>query len=135
MDPKDEVGDDAEVAASPAAQRPEHVRVSVLIDGTKLPVCRGDPHREKVVQGQTKPTTSQTKAAAERDAGDTDRRTGTGGQGGAFASQRRGNVDQLTSRPDRGGSVALVDPDPIQPTQIEHDTVGERRIPGIAMAT
>src|SRR5206468_5413732 len=102
-----EAGDDAAVAASAAAQRPEQVGVVGAVDRVQRAV-RGDYRgRPEVVAGQAVRAGEDPDAAAERAAGDADRRARAGGQGAAVGGQRRVQVDELDPRADDGRAVAL----------------------------
>src|SRR5947209_20105096 len=69
-----EAGDDAEVPAATAAQRPQQVRIGRLVDLTDLAVGGDDLGGVEVVAGEPERTGREPLASAERHPGDPHRR-------------------------------------------------------------
>ena len=85
--------------------------MAMRVSGPQLTICRHDLGTQHVVRGQAEPATRQAHPAAERMAGDTDRRARAGGNRQPVRRQRRVDVDQLRPGADRRRAVMHVDSD------------------------
>ena len=128
MHPQLEARDDAEVAAAPAAQRPEQVLVAAPVDPAQPAVGRHHHDAGHVVGGQAPGARGEAVAAAEREAAEPDRRAGPERHRPAAAGERVGDLDRLRARADRRAAAAAVDRDPAQAPQVDDHALAERRV-------
>jgi hypothetical protein len=129
-----EARDDPEVAAAPAAQRPEQVGVAAGIDAAQPPVCRHHNEAGDVVGGQPEGARGEAVAAAEREAAEADRRARAAGHRATVAGERVHHLDHVRSRPDARAAGAAVDRDRAQTPQVDQDALAERRVAGVGVA-
>ena len=135
VDRESELGDDPEVAAAPALQRPQQVRVGCRVDRLERTVGGHDLRADEVVCGQAELSPRESKAATERHAGDAHRRARPGRECGPGPGERGGDIDQLCAGADRGGARAGVDRDRVELSQVEDDPARQRRVTGVTVTT
>src|SRR5688572_5325784 len=92
--PEGEGGEDAEVAAACAAQRPEQVRFAMLIALDDAAIRQHYLCCEQAVRGEPVFAAEDAEPAAQGEAGDSDRRTASGRDGEAVFVQRVVHVSE-----------------------------------------
>ena len=124
---------DPEVAAAPAAQRPEQVRVVARVDAAQPPVGRDHHEPRDVVGRQPERPRGEAVAAAEREPAEADGRARAAGHRAAVAGERVHDLDHVRARADARAAAAAVDGDRPQPPQVDDDAFVERRVAGVGM--
>ena len=125
VQPEEERGDDAEVAAA-AAQRPEEIGVLRLAGGDEAAVGEHDVGLEQIVDGQPELAREVAQPAAEGDAADAG-----GGDDAARRGQPEGvgGVVQIAQRRaalDAGGAGLGIDADPVHRREVDDQPVVDR---------
>jgi hypothetical protein len=131
--PQRERGHDPEVAAPAAAAGPEQVVIRVGVHVAYAAVRGHDARREQVVTREAEAPARKPVPAAEREAGNADRRARAGWHGHPSARERALHVDQLRGRPHRGAPAR--EPHASQLRQVEHHAFTRGGIARIAVAT
>ncbi len=129
--PQDELGDNAELAASGAAQRPEEVVVTLLVAGHDAPVGEHDLRADELVRREPVPTAEDPEPAAEREPGDAHRRPAAGGDREAALVERVVDVDEQRAGAD--GREPVGDRDRAHRGDVDDDP-RRRGAPGEAVA-
>ena len=129
-----EPGRDAEVPAA-AANRPEQVRLTLLVDLAHLPVGRDDLRSEQAVDGEPMEAAEEADASAERDPADPDGRGVAEAGGEAVLAD---GVRVLAGRQPGlgpGGARLGVDLDSPHVAEVDHDAVLDQAVTRGAVAS
>ena len=135
MQAEGERGDDAEVAAAAAAQRPQQIGVRMRIDGAQMAVGGHDLRTDDAVARESEMAAGEAHPTTERVPADADRRARPGRDRRAVRRQGGVDVDQLRAGADRGGSVRAVDADLAEVAQVEHDAALQRRVSRVTVTS
>ena len=133
MQPEDEGGDDAEVAAA-AADRPEEVGVLVCGCSHLLAAGEDDVGLEQVVDAETAFAGQVAQAAAQREAADAGGRDDPARRRQAVLVGRRIDLAPRAAAADPDRAGLGVDLDALQPRKVEDDAVVDGPQPGAVVA-
>ncbi len=122
MEPEEERGDDAEVAAA-AAHRPEQVRVLVRAGRHEPPVGQHDVGLEQVVDGQAALAGQVAEAAAEREPADAGGGDDAAGRGEAEGVGGVVDVAPGAAAADARGPGGRIDPDALHRREVDDEPV------------
>ncbi len=133
VQPELELGDDPEVAAA-TAYRPEQVGVLVRRGAPNLAVGGDDLHRFEVVDAQPGLAGQPAHPAAEGEPTDAGVADHASRDREAVRLGRRVEVDEQRAATDAGAFAYRVDPDGVQPAQVDHQPVVNHAGAGCAAA-
>ncbi len=126
-----ETCDDPEVAPAATAARPVEVGMVLRVGDDHLPVRGDDLQREHVVGREPPRTRREAESAAQRMAADTDARARACGDRKPARSETV--VDVPEARAGSHEPVPLRDRDALQPLEVDHDAVRDRRVAAVAV--
>src|SRR5690606_23366181 len=120
---KGERGDDAEVAAASAPQRPEQIGVFSLACEEAFAVGTNHLDGEQVVAGEAELPRLEADAATERDSGDADRRAGSGRNAESIRPEFPVQVAESNTGADDGLTRRRIDADRVQGRDVDNQSV------------